>query len=136
MPQSTCVAIKSAILILFLINASFAWAGDREFHCIVKKIYYLNLKGELEKEAGFSVSKVNDAFFVDRATGVVIGEHMPVFRPDRFNFLTSGRDGNAFVISYSGRIRIGFLRIENFRNEAQSPFLISDGIWVAAGICN
>ena len=136
MPQTLRDAMKLVLMFLILLSTPAVFADDRVFHCVINNIYNLNSKGELEKETGGSVPKVNDRFFVHRTTGLVIGERVPVFRPDRFNLLAPGTDGNAFVSSYSGRTRIGFLRIENFRNEAQSPFLLSDGIWVATGICN
>jgi hypothetical protein len=127
--------LKIALCITIILTGFKASAGDRAFHCTINNIYKLNLNGEMEKESGVSVPKANDTFIVDRQSGVVIGERVPVFRADKFTLLAAGTDGNAFVTSYSARTQIGFLKIENYRNVARSPFVLNDGIWVATGVC-
>ena len=124
------------IITLALIGSSVvAAAGDRAFLCTVNNIYTLTSDGAIETESRPAVPRVKDTFSVDRRTGVVVGERIPVMRPEKFDVLAAGNDGNAFALSYSARTRVAFLRIENYRNEQFAPFLLQDGIWIATGTC-
>ncbi len=127
---------KKIIISLALICSSFiAAAGERAFLCEVKNIYTLSSAGSIEVESRAAVPRVGDTFSVDRRTGAVVGERIPVFRPEKFNVLAAGTDGNAFALAYSARTRVAFLKVENYRTEQLAPFILQDGIWLVTGTC-
>lgn len=126
---------KLIINIVGIATFVVAGAGDRAFNCTVKNIYTLTSNGAIETESRPAVPRVGDTFSVDRRTGTVVGERIPVMRPEIFNVLSSGTDGNAFALTYSAKTRVAFLRIENYRNEQLAPFILNDGIWIATGAC-
>lgn len=128
--------MRIKFLIINLIISTGVFAGERSFNCTVNGIYKLNSNGEMEIESGPSVPRIKDTFSVDRRSGVVVGEKIPIFRPDKFYLLAAGTDGNAFVVSYSGRTQVGFLRIENYRDTKRVPFFLQDGIWISSGVCD
>ena len=119
----------------FIFSSVTSTAGERAFFCEVKNIYTLNSIGAIETESRAAVPRVGDSFTVDRRTGAVVGERIPVMRPDKFDVLAAGTDGNAFSLVYSARTRVAFLRIENYRNEQLAPFFLQDGIWIVSGTC-
>ena len=128
--------MKKIIISIALAGLSFiAAAGERAFLCEVKNIYTLTSGGAIETESRPAVPRVGDGFNVDRRTGAVVGERIPVFHPEKFDVLAAGTDGNGFALTYSARTRVAFLRIENYRNEQLAPFILQDGIWIATGTC-
>ena len=127
--------MKIKILIFSLVISFGAIAGNRSFNCTINKVYNINSLGEIEL-AGPAVLRINDTFNVDRRSGVIVGERIPIFRPDKFSVLAEGIDGNAFVVSYSAKTQVSFLRIENYRNTKRAPFLLQDGIWISTGLCD
>ena len=130
------VAMRIKFLIISLMISSCAVAGERSFNCTVNGVYSLSSNGKIEIESSPAVPRVKDTFSVDRRSGVVVGERIPVFRPDKFLLLAAGTDGNSFVVSYSAKTQVGFLIIESYRESKRVPFLLQDGIWISSGVCD
>ena len=128
--------MRIKFLIIALTISSCAVAGERSFHCTVNGIYKLSSNGKIEIESGPAVPKIDDTFNVDRKSGVIVGERIPLFRPDKFLLLAAGNDGNSFVVSYSARTRVGFLQILSYRDTKRVPFFLQDGIWISSGVCD
>ena len=128
--------MKKIVIGLALAGSSFiAAGGERAFLCEVKNIYTLTSSGAIEAESRPAVPRVGNAFNVDRRTGAVVGEWVPVIRPEKFDVLAAGTDGNGFTLTYSTRTQVSFLRIDNWRTGQLAPFILLDGIRIATGTC-
>ena len=133
--KSLSVTTKAMLITVALFFFIPAFAGDRSFNCIVTNVYKLNSSGAIEHDSDLIFPPVKSPFNVDRRSGVIVGEQIPIFRPDKFAVVAEGNHGNAFVVAYSAKTQAGVLKIENYRNSKRVPFILLDGIWASTGLC-
>ena len=129
--------MKRIIAAVFILMSCSAWAGEYTFQCTVKHTYALSKEGQLVSSVFDDAYYKNEKFAVDRKTGAVIGERIPMFANRNHQILWSGGNGNSFKLIYTSDDRnfAGYLEIFDWSLGKEKPFVLKDSLTVLTGIC-
>jgi hypothetical protein len=121
---------------LILLSCS-AWSGEYTFQCTVKYTYALSKDGQLLGSVLLDAHYKHEKFVVNRKTGEVIGEKIPMFSNRNHQILWGGRNGNSFKLIYTSNDRnfAGYLEIFDWSEGEEKPFFLKDSVTVFTGIC-
>ncbi len=112
-------------------------AGEFAFQCTVKHTYELSKDGQLVVSKFNNTIYLNEKFAVDRQTGVVVGERIPMFVNRIHQILWGGGNGNSFKLIYTSKDRnfAGYLEIFDWSEGREKPFVLKDSATVLTGTC-
>ena len=128
----------AARLITFVLLSASSFltnAGDFAFQCTVKHAYEVTKDGQLVKSKMYDPAFKNEQFAVDRKTGAVVGEKIPLFGKRNHQVIWNGGEGNSFKSIYTSGSFVGYLEVMDWVEQREKPFVLKDSITVFTGTC-
>ena len=122
---------------LTAVCADTASAGEYSFQCTVKHTYALSKDGQLVSSVFDDAHYKNEKFAVDRKTGAVVGEKIPMFSNRKHQILWGGGNSNSFKLIYTSEDKnfAGYLEIFDWTLGREKPFVLKDSVTVLTGLC-
>jgi hypothetical protein len=117
-----------------------ALSGTSAYHCIVSEELNVDSDGSLKRFP--KPLTIGSRFAVDRNTGALVQPDLALwaFGDAQVTVLAKGNASNAFVASYvsdaaGGGVHFTVLRVEEYHDGLQKPFLLASGGDVHSGLC-
>ena len=132
--------MKNLILILVsAIGIPYAAAADSSYQCLIKDHLILQINGTVKKPS--QPYLIGQRFAIDRITGRLTGPVTPFsFVDSDYSVVAYGNGQSSFVstiktVAAGNGVHFATVRVEEFADGKEKPFVILDGGTIASGIC-
>ena len=127
--------------IFALLNSHFSWGGEKEYHCTIKAVFNLSGDGNLKL---LGDNGLLGTFIVDKTSGLVKGDWLSNEYWPTKTIIDSGSSKQSFkllilsedVIGTNGGKHAQYLRVEEYAETFEKPFMHTDGSDITTGVCS